>query len=265
MKTIEQLNEELESTRLAYEMAKEMSHFYSTFLAKISHELRSPLSGIMGMHQLILGDLCDNHQEEREFIAQAHGAAKKLMKLIDDIVVISKLEAEKIQPSFRPFKLSSLLQQLEHFTQRQAANRNNTLAIMPLETEVEIWSDPKLCIQTMVLLLDAIISQVEKTTIDISVQADPATEQIKLLYEFPGNLQTWKGDPLANHQSLTTITPMALAEGDRPKPPSPAFILMLAKKQFQYLQGNWQIEPESSDQAIRLVGTVPSRLPEHQD
>ena len=265
MKSNEQLQAELDSIQLAYEMAKQMSHFHSTFLAKISHELRSPLSGIMGMHQLILGDLCDDPQEEREFIAQAHGAAQKLMKLIDDIVVISKLEADRIQPSLRSVKLSNLLVQLEHCTKRQAANRNNTLVVMPLETEVEIWSDPKLCVQAMVLLLDAVISQVEKTKIDISASIDPATGQVKLLYEFPGNFSLWKYDSLANNQPLTVITPAEIKGGDRPSPPHPAFILMLAKKQFQYLQGDWQLKPESSDGVIRLVGTVPLLSPEPQN
>ena len=265
MKSNEQLQAELESTQLAYAMAKEMSHFHATFLAKISHELRSPLSGIMGMHQLILGDLCDNPREEREFIAQAYGAAQKLIKLIDDIVVISKLEAERIKPSFRSVKLSDLLRQLEHFTQRQAANRNNTLAIMPLETEVEIWSDPKLCIQAMVLLLDAVISQVEKATIEISVSIDPASQQAKLLYEFPGNLSLWKHDPLADTQPLTTMTLADIKEGDRPTSPHPAFILMLAKKQFQYLHGDWRLNPENPDGVINLVGTVPLQSPEPQN
>ena len=229
MTSNEQLQAELESTQLAYAMAKEMSHFHATFLAKISHELRSPLSGIMGMHQLILGDLCDNPQEEREFVAQAYGAAKKLMKLIDDIVVISKLEAERVKPSLRTVKLSDLLQQLEHFTKGQAANRNNTLAIMPLETEVEIWSDPKLCVQAMVLLLDAVITQVEKATIEISVSIDPATKQVKLLYEFPGNLSLWKNDPLADNQPLTAIAPAEIKRGRSPLP-SPSRIYLDAGK-----------------------------------
>ncbi|GBF84663.1 histidine kinase dimerization/phospho-acceptor domain-containing protein [Aphanothece sacrum] len=68
---IEALKQELEQTKLAYQMAVQLSQFKSGFLAKTSHELRSPLSTLMGLHQLILSDLCENHEEEREFIEQA--------------------------------------------------------------------------------------------------------------------------------------------------------------------------------------------------
>src|SRR5689334_21319694 len=63
--------EQLRQVELAYRMASEMSQFKAGFLARVSHELRSPLNGMIGMHQLILSDLCDGPQEEREFVAQA--------------------------------------------------------------------------------------------------------------------------------------------------------------------------------------------------
>src|ERR671932_28169 len=79
---LQPLKEELKQTKLAYEMAKEMSQFKAGFLARTSHELRSPLSTMFGTLQLILSDLCDDPAEEREFVEQAHVAALKLVKLI---------------------------------------------------------------------------------------------------------------------------------------------------------------------------------------
>src|SRR4028118_383672 len=75
------LCEQLKQTQLAYQMAHEMSQFKSGFLARTSHELRSPLSSVIGLHQLILSDLCDSPEEEREFVAQANASALKLVKL----------------------------------------------------------------------------------------------------------------------------------------------------------------------------------------
>ncbi|MEQ8958292.1 MAG: histidine kinase dimerization/phospho-acceptor domain-containing protein, partial [Coleofasciculus sp. C2-GNP5-27] len=76
---LESLKQELEQTRLAYQMAHEMSLYKGGFLARTSHELRSPLSSLMGMHQLILSDLCDSPEEAKEFVAQAHTSAQKMV------------------------------------------------------------------------------------------------------------------------------------------------------------------------------------------
>ena len=59
------LSEQLKQTQLAYQMASEMSKFKAGFLARTSHELRSPLSTMIGTLQLILSDLCDDPAEER--------------------------------------------------------------------------------------------------------------------------------------------------------------------------------------------------------
>ena len=78
---IEALKEELKQTELALQMAAQMSQFKGGFLARTSHELRSPLSSLIGLHQLIVSDLCDDPEEEREFVAQAYQYALKLMGL----------------------------------------------------------------------------------------------------------------------------------------------------------------------------------------
>jgi signal transduction histidine kinase len=73
-------------------MAKEMSQFKAGFLARTSHELRSPLSSLIGLHQLILADLCDSPEEAREFVAQANASALKMVKLLDEVIAVSKTE-----------------------------------------------------------------------------------------------------------------------------------------------------------------------------
>jgi histidine kinase (EC 2.7.3.-) len=77
---------------LAYKMATEMSQFKGGYLARISHELRSPLNGLIGMHQLILSDLCDSPEEEREFITQANVSARKMVEVLDRILDVARVQ-----------------------------------------------------------------------------------------------------------------------------------------------------------------------------
>ncbi len=130
MKKIEDLQEELEQTRLAYQMAMQMSQFKAEFLARTSHEIRSPLSSLIGLHQLILSDLCESPEEQKEFINQAYNSALKLMKLIDEIVAVSKAELGTNQLYCESLPLGEIFDEVYKLTHIQAANRNLQLNIV---------------------------------------------------------------------------------------------------------------------------------------
>jgi signal transduction histidine kinase len=58
----------MEPGDLDYWRAIELAQFKAGFLARTSHELRSPLNGMISGLQLILSDLCDDAAEEREYV-----------------------------------------------------------------------------------------------------------------------------------------------------------------------------------------------------
>lgn len=88
---------------------EEISKSKGEFLAKMSHELRSPMTCIMGMGQFLLDSKLDPEQKEcAEMVLQS---AKSLLTLINDILDYSKLEAQKSTLENITFDLHSLLQQ----------------------------------------------------------------------------------------------------------------------------------------------------------
>ncbi|HBE52947.1 MAG TPA: sensor histidine kinase, partial [Cyanobacteria bacterium UBA11369] len=89
---ISALKEELLRTQLAYRMATEMCQFKAGFLARVSHELRSPINSLIGLQQLILSDLCEDPAEEREFVAQANASALRMVALLDAILNVARTE-----------------------------------------------------------------------------------------------------------------------------------------------------------------------------
>ena len=62
--------------QIAYRQLLALERFKSGFLARTSHELRSPINTIVSLHQLILEDLCEGPEEEKEFIEQSKNAAQ---------------------------------------------------------------------------------------------------------------------------------------------------------------------------------------------
>ena len=96
-----------EQLREAKEKAEEASRAKSEFLANMSHELRTPLNGAMGMLQLMESDSLN--PEHREYVQTALSSCKNLTTLINDILDLSKVEANKMALSMIDFRMTELL------------------------------------------------------------------------------------------------------------------------------------------------------------
>lgn len=92
---------------IAKEAAEAASRAKSTFLANMSHELRTPMNGIMGMTEL----LRRNTQEPKalDHLGKIMDAARRLMAIINDILDISKIEAERMSLEERTFIFEDML------------------------------------------------------------------------------------------------------------------------------------------------------------
>jgi signal transduction histidine kinase len=156
-------------TQLAYQMAIEMSQFKGGFLARTSHELRSPLSGIIGVHQLILADLCESPQEEHEFIAQAHESALKMVQMLDEVIQVSKTQPGTNVLQLQPVQLMGMLRDVDRLTHLLAKNRNLRMTIELPDPEIYVMADPQWLKQVLVSLVSSAINQMQQGKIKLSL------------------------------------------------------------------------------------------------
>lgn len=185
------LSEQLKQTQLAYQMASQMSQFKGGFLARTSHELRSPLSTMIGTLQLILSDLCDDPAEEREFVEQAHVAALKLVKLIDEIISVAKTEHGTDRMDIEPIQLAKVFDEVDDLTYLQAANRSIRLEILPPDPEIYVLADRPRFRQVLVNLVDTAVAQMEEGSISVSAHASPESGYVRIWVDDQRSVSAW--------------------------------------------------------------------------
>ncbi|GFE69668.1 sensor histidine kinase KdpD [Chroococcus sp. FPU101] len=165
MDEIEALKAELEQTKIQCEMLTQLNQVKTGFLGRIAHELRSPFSTMMGLHQLILSDLCESPEEERDCVAQAYQAGQRFLKMIDDLVNVSKIEYGTIPLHLESIFLKQVFWDLYQLTYLQAANRNLKLNFIP--SDVSVIADRSRLLHVLFLLIDGVISISETGTIQV--------------------------------------------------------------------------------------------------
>lgn len=105
LETIEIQNVELD---IARKEALEASRIKSEFLANTSHEIKTPLNGILGFTNLALKTNLD--QQQRDYLNTVRDSSQTLMTIINDILDFSKIEADKLTLDYMPLHLRRTLE-----------------------------------------------------------------------------------------------------------------------------------------------------------
>lgn len=91
----------------AKEEAEQASQVKNEFLANMSHEVRTPLNGVMGMLQL--AQFTPLNEEQAHYIQTALNSSKHLMRILSDILDLSKVEAGALEINVEPFELEQVV------------------------------------------------------------------------------------------------------------------------------------------------------------
>lgn len=159
-----------DSTRVlrdALNRAEYTSQLKSDFFAKVSHELRAPINGILGMSDLLLGTRLDESQLNR--VNVIHSAAGNLLNLINDILDYSRIEAGKLQLELIEFDVHECIEGAVTLLAQQAHLKGLELtAVLQPGIPRQLIGDPGRLRQMIVNLLSNAIKFTEKGEVVLS-------------------------------------------------------------------------------------------------
>jgi len=97
---------------IAKEKAEESDSLKSSFLSNMSHEIRTPMNAIVGFSQLLTNNTFSD-EKKKTFVEQININSESLMKLIEDIIYVSKIETGKIEIKKENCKINTLLEEIK--------------------------------------------------------------------------------------------------------------------------------------------------------
>jgi len=171
----------LEEARLAAEAANIAK---GEFLSHMSHEIRTPMNAIIGM--INIGLSADDMERKDHCFKKAKDAANHLIELINDVLDMSKIEADRLELSYEAFEFEKALQNIVNITNVRAEEKQLDFIVnLSREVPAFILSDELRLSQVITnLLSNAIKFTPEKGTVTLNIEKTKETgDDVVLMFE----------------------------------------------------------------------------------
>lgn len=160
------LTQSAQEAHLARVDAEEASAAKSNFLSRTSHELRTPLNAILGFAQILENDLPEGRQKDSATLI--HNAGQHLLKLINEVLDISRIESGDISMSMEVIALNHLLEEAYHYLKPLEKVRDISIE-RHFEPDLKVRADRQRLLQVILnLLANALKYGPENTTVTVS-------------------------------------------------------------------------------------------------
>ncbi|OQW93733.1 MAG: hypothetical protein BWK79_09615 [Beggiatoa sp. IS2] len=164
-----QLTRRLQQAEAARQTAESANQAKSTFLANMSHELRTPLNGILGYAQILQRDKTLT-KKQQEGISIIRRSGDYLLTLINDILDLSKIEADKVELSPVDIHFEDFLRSITDLFQIRAEQKHIAFLYEPLShLPLGVRVDDKRLRQILINLLGNAIKFTEKGGVTFKV------------------------------------------------------------------------------------------------
>lgn len=152
----------------AKEDAERVNKLKSGFLANMSHELRTPLNGILGFSEILLSIL--DNEDSKDMAKTIHTSGKRLLKTLNLILDLSRVEANKQDIKLQPVELNRFMSKLVRLFEAMAVRKNLALNFVSQQPEINLLTDPNLLEHVVNDLINNAIKFTNKGAVTISLE-----------------------------------------------------------------------------------------------
>ncbi len=175
--TLQKLNADLEIER---EKADAANRAKTEFIANISHELRTPMNGILGMAQLILKTSLSPKQYQQIDILYQSG--KNLLTLINELLDLSKIEAGKMELERRPFDLLQTISEAVNLLEARAQEKGLGLEIQThgqlIQEPYQVMGDNNRLRQVVLNLISNAIKFTSQGSVTVRLEVEDSIDDL---------------------------------------------------------------------------------------
>lgn len=165
----------------AKNLAEAGSRAKSHFLANMSHELRTPMSAILGYSEMLMEDALENaNPGAHRDLSHIYTAGQHLLRLINDILDLSKIEAGKMELYLEHFDLQTMLDEVVMTVQPLILKNNNQLTVHRDPNLTNIYADITKIRQILFNLLSNATKFTHQGTITLSLEQEAQTQDLKI-------------------------------------------------------------------------------------
>ncbi|MEN8121506.1 MAG: tetratricopeptide repeat-containing sensor histidine kinase [Bacteroidota bacterium] len=172
----EMIKEQTKDLIEAKENAIKADNLKTAFLENLSHEIRTPLNAIVGYSNLM--EYEENISENsKNFIDHINNGSNSLLRIIDSIMQVSRMQVSKLKLSSSSFNLYNLLKEIDKFFRNTNSFKDKKeltlhLNIDTINTNTEVYSDRDSLYTILFNLVDNALKFTEKGTIEIGVSKE---------------------------------------------------------------------------------------------
>lgn len=161
----------IENSRL-FSKAQEANKAKSSFLATMSHEIRTPLGAILGFAELLSDENLNPHQKQMLATVQRNG--QQLLRIVNEILDISKVESARIELENIEFSLPQLMDDVVSLMGAKAEEKGLSFHVNDLEDlPLHVICDPTRLRQVLLNVIGNAIKFTESGSVDVHVELHP--------------------------------------------------------------------------------------------
>lgn len=162
---------------LQMELLMKTAQSKNEFLAKMSHDIRTPLNGIIGMTYIASTQTPPECTQIKESLKKVTTAANYLMEILNNILDMSKIESGKLKLTAQPFSLTVLRNEIESLMTFQTEGKNFHFIIdMPQPPDYDYIGDSLRLKQILINLLSNAVKFTESGSVTLSFRIRPVTD-----------------------------------------------------------------------------------------